>query len=183
MVCRMKKSNKIRQYLRFIHRDLGYLFVGVSIIYGLSGILLNHKVDGENPAYKSVDFSFDIKANMDLDAFKAYWAKEKNDIDIKRIVKRESIYVIYLDGGTGTYTPLSGKLKYQTYTRNDLYYFVTQLHYNSQKGWMYMADVFAVVLIIFAISGMFMVPGKNGIKGRGKYLVIIGIIIPFLFFL
>ena len=46
-----------------------------------------------------------------------------------------------------------------------------------------MADIFAVVLIVFALSGMFMVPGKKGITGRGKWLIVIVIVIPFLFFL
>ncbi|MEZ5073159.1 MAG: peptidase, partial [Bacteroidales bacterium] len=29
---------------RWIHRDLGYLFFGMSLVYGVSGIALNHGV-------------------------------------------------------------------------------------------------------------------------------------------
>jgi len=41
---------KLRKWNRIIHRDLGYIFFGMSIIYGLSGIALNHIGDW-NPDY------------------------------------------------------------------------------------------------------------------------------------
>ena len=42
---------KIRKLLRILHRDLGYFIVGMTIVYGLSGIFLNHRHDF-NPDYK-----------------------------------------------------------------------------------------------------------------------------------
>jgi hypothetical protein len=44
-----------------------------------------------------------------------------------------------------------------------------------------MGDLFAVSLIFFAVSGLLMVKGKNGIAGRGKWYLIVGIIIPILY--
>ena len=41
-----------------------------------------------------------------------------------------------------------------------------------------MADIFAVTLIFFAISGLFMIKGKKGIAGRGKWYLLIGLLIP-----
>ena len=41
---------KLRKWNRIIHRDLGYIFCGMCIIYGLSGIALNHMEDW-NPDY------------------------------------------------------------------------------------------------------------------------------------
>ena len=40
----------LRKWNRVIHRDAGYIFFGMSIIYGLSGIALNH-LDDWNPDY------------------------------------------------------------------------------------------------------------------------------------
>ncbi|MCA1744436.1 MAG: hypothetical protein LC643_01740 [Bacteroidales bacterium] len=40
----MQKKNKIRLWLRRIHRDAGYLVVGVTLVYALSGIFLHHKM-------------------------------------------------------------------------------------------------------------------------------------------
>ena len=41
---------KWRKWNRIIHRDFGYLFLGMTIIYALSGIALNHLNDW-NPNY------------------------------------------------------------------------------------------------------------------------------------
>ena len=41
---------KLRKWNRIIHRDMGYIFFGMSVIYGLSGIALNH-LDDWNPNY------------------------------------------------------------------------------------------------------------------------------------
>ena len=38
----------IRKWIRVIHRDMGYIFFGMSLIYGISGIALNH-LDDWNP--------------------------------------------------------------------------------------------------------------------------------------
>jgi len=46
-----------------------------------------------------------------------------------------------------------------------------------------MADLFAIGLIFFAISGLFMVRGKRGIAGRGKWFLIIGLLIPIAYIL
>ena len=38
-----------RAWLRAIHRDVGYLAVGFTIIYAVSGIAINHRGDSFNP--------------------------------------------------------------------------------------------------------------------------------------
>ena len=49
----MKLLNKSLSYwLRVIHRDLGFLMVGLCLVYGVSGFLLNH-MDGKDPAFKT----------------------------------------------------------------------------------------------------------------------------------
>ncbi len=46
-----------------------------------------------------------------------------------------------------------------------------------------MADIFAGSLIFLAISGLFMVKGKHGITKKGKWYLIIGLLIPILYIL
>jgi len=43
------------------------------------------------------------------------------------------------------------------------------------------SDIFAAALILFAITGIFMVRGPKGIIGRGGIYAIAGIIIPIIF--
>jgi hypothetical protein len=52
------------------------------------------------------------------------------------------------------------------------------LHYNPGNLWKWFSDIFSVALIVLGISGLFILKGKNGIKHRGAWLTIAGIIIP-----
>lgn len=180
---KLLSKNKLRKWFRLIHRDLGYFFVGITIIYAVSGIILNHKTHESDPAYKTEYFNFKIKNSLSPDELIAYWSLNLKDYKLNRIIPNDEAYDVYLKGGLGKYDPVNGNLQFEIYKKKKWVYFINKLHYNSKLGWTFMADLFAVVLIFFAISGIFMVPGKKGISGRGKWLIAIGIIIPFLFFL
>ncbi|NVB80363.1 MAG: hypothetical protein HOV81_18360, partial [Kofleriaceae bacterium] len=50
---------------------------------------------------------------------------------------------------------------------------------NNLKGaWTYVADAFAVALIVLAITGMLRMKGDRGLLGRGKYFVGAGLLVP-----
>lgn len=54
-----------RKWNRWLHRELGYLFFGMSIIYGLSGIALNHHVARHwNPGVVSGSESFPYPSTL-----------------------------------------------------------------------------------------------------------------------
>ncbi len=55
------------------------------------------------------------------------------------------------------------------------------MHYNRVSGWSFIGDFFAVSLVFFAASGLFMVKGKSGLAGRGKWYLVLGVLIPFIF--
>ncbi|HSG48621.1 MAG TPA: PepSY-associated TM helix domain-containing protein, partial [Longimicrobiales bacterium] len=59
------------------------------------------------------------------------------------------------------------------------------LHLNeAKKLWTWMADLYAVGLLVLAVTGLFVLRGRNGITGRGAWLTAAGVVIPaaFLFF-
>ncbi len=176
-------KKNLRKWLRFTHRDLGYFFVGITLIYAVSGIILNHKKNGEDPAYKTEYLDYQLETNLKPQQVKDYWVENLSDYPLNRIIPEANTYNIYIKGGLGTYSPISGELKFEVYQKKQWVYFMNKLHYNSKKGWTLMADIFAIAMIIFALSGIFLVPGKKGIKGRGKWLIAVGIILPFFFFL
>jgi hypothetical protein len=61
-------------------------------------------------------------------------------------------------------------------------YELNQLHLNAPKGiWTYISDFFALSLIIIAITGMFVLKGKNGLVWRGIWFVGAGIAVPVAF--
>jgi hypothetical protein len=56
------------------------------------------------------------------------------------------------------------------------------LHLNRGKSaWTFIADAYAILLLGLAISGMFMLPGRRGLRGRGAVLVALGVSIPVLY--
>src|SRR5262249_17289526 len=53
------------------------------------------------------------------------------------------------------------------------------LHYNrGKRAWTYIADVYAVLLLYLAISGIFMIKGKLGLRWRGAVLISLGVAVP-----
>ncbi|HML96029.1 MAG TPA: PepSY-associated TM helix domain-containing protein [Thermodesulfobacteriota bacterium] len=52
------------------------------------------------------------------------------------------------------------------------------LHRNSAKGWRWASDVFAVMLITINVTGLFILKGRYGITGRGKWLIGFGVLPP-----
>ncbi len=168
----------MRKWLRNIHRDLGYFFVGIVLIYGISGILLNHKIT----AYSTDKRQVYISSNLNKDELASYWKKQNPDLQLKNIMSQKGGMQLYLQGGIGHYISSSGQLNYETYDRSLLIDFVHRLHYNTIKGWKYMADFFAISLVFFAISGLFLSRGKHSFSKRGKWFTLIGLIITCVFF-
>jgi len=73
---------KWRKWNNIFHRDLGYLAVGLTIIYSVSGIAVNHVADW-NPSYKIERTSF----NIDVSSFQS----PPSDEDISQIVSASKL--------------------------------------------------------------------------------------------
>lgn len=176
------KVNKgITRWSRKIHRDLGFLMVGISLVYAISGILLNH-MDGKDPAFKTVNAEVQFDANLSKEELMLSWGDKKDLPSIRKVLSGDENQLrVMLDGGTGIYNISSGKAQYEHYTKREFVYWINKLHYNKVKGWNIMGDFFAISLIFFALSGLVMVKGKNGVAGRGKWYLIVGLLIPILY--
>ncbi len=178
----MKWSNKkLRKWLRILHRDLGYLMVGLSLAYGISGYLLNH-LDGSDPAFKSEEGTIIFEKNLKRAELANLWKTQDNLPVIKRVLSiDDEHYRIMLDGGLGIYELHSGIVDYEYHKKRPIIYFINKLHYNKVRYWTWIGDIFAFTLIFFALSGLFMVKGTKGIAGRGKWYLIIGLIFPLIY--
>lgn len=175
----MKWSNKsVRKWLRIIHRDLGYVMVGITIIYGISGYVLNH-MDGKDPAYETIEGTAILPAGLSTIQLEEAWVLKSNLPVLKRILPIDGEhYRLMLDGGIGVYQSSDGEVVYEQHRKKPFVYFINKLHYNKVGGWTIMGDIFAFTLIFFALSGLFMVKGSKGLGGRGKWYLLIGLAIP-----
>ncbi|WP_221932438.1 PepSY-associated TM helix domain-containing protein [Carboxylicivirga sp. M1479] len=177
----MKWSSKTRKWLRIIHRDLGYLMVGITIIYGISGYILNH-MESTDPAYETIEGTFQIEAHLDKTTLIKSLQNQNNFPEVKRILPiDEEHYRLMLDGGIGVYQSSNGEVVYEEHRKKPFIYFINKLHYNKAGGWTIIGDIFAFSLIFFALSGLFLAKGKNGLRKRGKWYLMAGLIIPLIF--
>jgi hypothetical protein len=179
-------GKKLRKFNRATHRDLGYLFVGMIIIYSLSGIAINH-LDDWDPNYVINNYTVTVENLPPIDEFTKADAKKLLDewnIDgryRKFYRKGDDMIKIFFKGGTAVVIVSQQQAHIETIKRRPVFHAVNWMHYNPNRAWMWFSDIFAVALIILAISGMFILRGKNGLKWRGTILISIGIIIPLIY--
>jgi uncharacterized protein len=178
-----------RKWFRVVHRDFGYLFFGLTLVYSFSGIALNHLSDWnsnyiiireeitiENPSriYRGITKD-EVRALMDeigeKRSYKNHYFPQSDQLKV------------FLKGGSVVINTESGNGLLEKVTRRPFFREVNYLHYNPQESWTWISDVFAGALIILAITGLFLVRGAKGITGRGAWLTILGIIIPVIFLL
>lgn len=180
---------KLRKWNRIIHRDLGYVFFGMSIIYGLSGIALNH-LDDWNPDYviQTREIILDeVPQPGSVDRSVAVALVDKINADLEyrsHFYPAEDVLKIFLKQGSATIDLGTGRTYIEILKKRPVFREVNFLHYNKPKKlWTWFSDAFAVAMIILAITGLFMIRGRKGITGRGAWLTAVGILIPVIFLL
>lgn len=179
---------KLRKLNRMVHRDLGYIFFGMTIIYSVSGIVLNHQNPNGDASIVSRADNFEYppvtKAEVDRDFIEAmmeYLHEEDENYKNFYFLSDEKL-IIYLKQGHINYNIKKGEGDLIKIKRAPLLYEFNFLHYNKPKKlWTWFSDIYAVSLGLMAISGLFILKGKNGIKWRGAVLAISGSLIPLIF--
>lgn len=177
---------QFRKWNRILHRDIGFFFIGASIIYGLSGIALNHIRDW-NPNYmvtrETVSTELSLKKSPVL---KDNILNFLDDINTRRDYKShyfpDPLYLkIFLSGGSSIMMNVeTGEGMAEYLKKRPVFYEVNYLHYNPNVWWMWFSDIYAGALIFLALSSIFMVRGKKGAWGRGGVYIVLGIVIPLL---
>jgi hypothetical protein len=172
-------KRKIQRWFRILHRDIGYLTVGITLVYALSGFLLSHRK--LFPAAKKEAFTIDLPPNLNSESLLKYWELNLPLIKLNNHKESENTIQLFLERGNGYYNKSNGETSYEIITRRPVISFLNQLHRNRKKGWPYIADAYAFLLGFLAISGLFITNGKNGFLQRGIWLVSLGIILVLVF--
>ncbi|RXJ70097.1 hypothetical protein CRV08_00610 [Halarcobacter ebronensis] len=194
----MKKS--LSNMMRSLHRDLGYFFIGVTLLYSITGFILSARGLG----WFKVEYNFTTFISKDIqkDQFKkqliveakngkfdkiytkeTFKAVEKNIKNLE--YKGEENYILHFNRSGKfdiKYNQITGEsqIKYKDYPPY-LKLFTNTHMTNNENVWFYLALVYSVVLAFFAISAMFIVKGKYGFKRRGVYLTSLGFLTVFIF--
>ena len=172
---------------RILHRDFGYFFAAMTIIYALSGIALNHKKDW-NPNYSIEVSEHQVKIpenpRSNEKATVAEILKQINQENGSRqyyFPSSSELKIFMIGGGSVIVDLTSGKLLFENLKKRPLFFEINFLHYNPGKLWIWFSDFFCIILLFLAIGGLFMIKGKNGIKNRGAWLAIAGFAVPLIF--
>jgi hypothetical protein len=178
---RRRKLN-FRPWLRALHRDIGYFAVGLTIVYATSGLAVNHLKDWD-PNFKQVDRTHQLALPLPTDdsaaaksALRTLGVHEE-----PREVYRASDTQLDLvfDKRTFHVDTKSGVVHEEGQAARPLLRLANWLHLNrGKKAWTYIADFYAVFLLFLAFSGLFMIPGRKGLIGRGAIVVLLGAAVP-----
>jgi hypothetical protein len=172
-----------RAWLRAIHRDVGYLAVGFTIIYAISGIAMNH-IDSWDPSFRAESRTLSITPvadELDDDEAAAYVSKAAG-LEAPSTVYRAGDEV-RLEYENGTKVTAIGE-QVTVQARSDRFFFRAAVWLHATRGktaWKYISDIYAILLLYLAFSGLLMIKGRLGFKWRGSILVATGIAVPVMY--
>lgn len=178
---------RLRRVNNVVHRDLGYLAVGLTLVYAVSGLAVNHVRDW-NPRYRVERFT---------QRFEPFPWKGR-EAAIEELVRRLSLpgpprdafrpsparLQLFYEGFSIDVDLAAGLATGERPVRRPVLYEANALHLNQAgSAWQWFADAYAVCLALLAITGLFVLKGKAGLRGRGKWLVLAGLALPGAWFL
>lgn len=171
--------------MRALHRDLGYVAVGLTFVYAISGLAVNHVADWD-ANFVDVTREYTVQlapgAQSDADMAAAIAASAGIGEKPKEVYREGDDLEILYDHRTLHVDLPSGKVVDEQQKPRFFLRAANWLHLNrGKKAWKYFADAYAAGLLLLATSGLFMIPGKKGLFGRGAVLVAIGVAIPVLY--
>lgn len=172
-----------RAWLRAVHRDFGYLAVGLTLIYAVSGIAINHLGEWD-PNFKSVVDTSQVEGPYPEDddelvaKLVAHMGADAEDVT-SSFYDSDTVFELSFSSSVARLDTATGRLSVASKEPRFFLRVANWLHYNRGKSeWTYIADGYAIMLLYLAASGMFMLKGKKGLVGRGGILVLIGASVP-----
>lgn len=174
-----------RKVCRWLHRELGFFAVGLTLVYAISGIAVNHVHHWDPNHAQHVETrtieSPGLGPTAEIEPLVlAQLALDEPHRSTWRF--SENVFQIFMEDGTINVDLSDGHVERIRNVERPLLLDMNFMHLNTGKGfWTVVADVFAGILIVLAITGLFLVKGSKGLVGRGGVLMILGILLPVIY--
>lgn len=170
-----------------IHRDVGYVCAVLTVLYAVSGIAVNHIHDW-NPNYRFVREArrFEPIPVSDRDTLVRLLVErlELPGPPKDAFRSRPGAIELFYDGWSVKADAEEGTAIVERPRERFLLFDANFLHLNRARGWWtFVADLYAGLLILLAVSGTLILRGRKGLAGRGKWLVLAGLAVPVAFLL
>ncbi|WP_196137486.1 PepSY-associated TM helix domain-containing protein [Aliikangiella sp. G2MR2-5] len=183
-----KSKGNARRIIRALHRDIGYFCVGMTIVFAISGLAVNH-IDDWNPNYevsrltKSIEILPQLKESEQLNSI--LLKQLELDIELRaEFWESENRYKLFAQKDMTIDVDFSKQLAViESVKPRPVLSLFNRLHLNdAHKAWVIFSDIFAVLLLFLAISSFFMLKGKKGVQGPKGLWVLAGLMVPGIFF-
>ena len=164
----MSKNTSTHQYMRIIHRYLGFFLAGIMVIYSVSGIVL---------IFRKTDFLKNeqlVEEKIEPNTKNEALGKILRKRDFKP-TKEEEIFV-YFEGGK--YNKETGELSYTVKELPTVLKKLTHLHKATTKDPLYWLNIFfGLALLFFSISAFWMYMPSTKIFRKGLYFSLAGMVL------
>jgi len=187
---RPKKRRPWHYYNILLHRYLGYFFLGTTVIYAISGLAVNHMEDW-NPNYiverQQVDVApladdEDLSESEALQIFQSLGLKQGQSFNPNNVFyPDENLVEILLSSNEKIRINTSTwRAEHEQVKRRPFLHLFNFLHLNSaKKAWTLYADLYAIALLLIALTGLFMKKGRKGLWGEAGLWIAAGLALPF----
>jgi hypothetical protein len=182
-------ASRWRRWNTAIHRDLGYLCAGLTLVYAVSGLAVNHRADW-NPSYRITRRTVAVPVEGRLEQptpQRVAAVLDRLDVDgpARGTFRPDpSTLEIFVEDGVVTVDLVAGEARLERVRERTALRQANALHLNLPKRWWtWVADLYALALIVLALTGLLVLRGRNGITGRGAWLTALGVAVPAAFLL
>jgi uncharacterized protein len=177
----------MRSVLMRWHRRIGLLVIGMSLVFAVSGISLNHQALWD-PYYiesERYEVAEDLTTSMGEDELNSYLKKRygiEEDITSSLWDSSHTVTISYPTGISFAVDLKEKRILEKITRKRPIIYDTIQLHLNGLKGsWAYISDTFAIGLIFLSISGVYLALGR--LSRMDLAILTTGLLLPILFFL
>ena len=171
---------------RNLHRDLGYFYIGLIVSFAFSGLLMNHRDIWHPEKYttetKLIEVKLPEKNKIDEKFAEDLGKKLGIDDKMRRHNIKKEVFKISFENHDVEIDIKTGKGEIVSFIKTPIISQAMKLHKNTSNFWIYYSDIFALSLIVIALTGTLMIKaGKFSWKNRGWKLAVAGVVFPLLF--
>lgn len=164
---------------------MGYFCVALTAIYAISGIAVNHISDW-NPSYEIERIQRTLEP-IPVSDRQTMVAQAVERLGLPGPPEGSfrpdpATLQLFYDGWSVEVRALEGTALIEWPRGRFLLRDFNDLHLNRLKGaWTWMADLYAGLLLLLALTGTLMLKGGKGFAGRGKWFMLAGLVLPVVF--
>ncbi len=177
--------SSFRSVCRTLHREFGFLAVGLTLVYGISGLAVNHAHHWD-ASYKRTSEDLQMEP-VGIGPTAEITPVVLSRLPLTRPVKNTwraapDKLQVFVEGGQYDVDLVGGRVVRSGFAKRSLLWDMNFMHLNSGKApWTGIADAYAGILILLAVTGIFLVKGSRGLGGRGGLLMALGFLVPVIY--